>query len=106
MRIAASTSTGLNLHPRGAGADARDTTEPPVRTTLPAVIARPDNSLDTDRSASSRSNASFLAQLVAGAEDLPTSRVRRRADPATAIGCYLEIAGLTGGHSRPPIRLI
>jgi hypothetical protein len=106
MRISASTSNCLNLHPRNAGAGARDKSETPIRAALPAVITPPDRPQEPDHGMRHRVNAPFLAQLVAGIEDMPTTRVRRRADAAIANECYRGIAGLAGGHPHARIRLI
>ncbi|MCA1300764.1 hypothetical protein [Stappia indica] len=36
-------------------------------------------------------NPAFIAQLIAHRENLPQTRARRRADPATAIGAYTAV---------------
>jgi len=106
MRISSSTSTGLSLHPRDTGAGARREAEPPIRAALPALIVQPGLQHGTDHSARVRAQAQFLAQLVAGIEDMPATRLRRRADPETVIDCYRAVAGLAAQPPHARIRQI
>jgi hypothetical protein len=50
--------------------------------------------------------SALIAQLVAGAENLPTARLRRRADPAESAGLYRAVARLAPEASAAPRRII
>jgi hypothetical protein len=106
MRISASTSSGFNLHPRDTGAGAREHAEQPVRAALPAVVVEQGNFQSAEHGTRARTHAQFLAQLVAGIEDMPTTRIRRRADPETAIASYRSTAALAGELPHLRIRSI
>lgn len=93
MKIAASprASAGLTRHkPSHTGYEAPE--QP--RVFLPAVIPtnRPEH---TSRpSLNTRPTAALLAQILAGTEDLPGARAKRRIDPAEGLQIYRSIAGL------------
>lgn len=50
--------------------------------------------------------AAFLAQLIAKAQDLPATRVRRRADPAEGARVYRAVAGLARSKESKKLRLV
>ena len=50
--------------------------------------------------------AAFLAQLIAKAQDLPATRVRRRANPADVAGIYRAVAGLARPKESKKLRVI
>jgi hypothetical protein len=97
MRISASVGSGCD-RPRpdiNQPVDSEETR----RTSLPALVP------EATRSAAApaviiRPVATLLAQLVAGAENLPASRVRRRADPQTGADTYRATAELAPSHQR------
>jgi hypothetical protein len=93
MRIVASEHTGLAFERRQNTLVAPETAAEPVRAGLPAIVPnRPPES----RAPSPRHRAvsALIAQLIAGAEDLPSSRVRRRADPGVGMDAYQAAARL------------
>lgn len=106
MRISASTGTGLGLGPRNAEAGARGNAGEPVRAGLPALVPQEGQFRDSDPDRRVRAVATLLAQLVAGAEDLPATRVKRRADPQSGAECYRAMASLGTGKAPVRIRVI
>ncbi len=92
MRISASISSGLGL-------DRRDQTPAPVRraeglprSNLPAVIERAAPHRQT--APQCRPVAALVAQLVAHTEDMPATRVLRRADAGYGANAYQSVAEL------------
>jgi hypothetical protein len=73
---------------------------------LPTVVVRHDDTANAERGTRLRGHAQFLAQLVAGIEDMPATRVRRRADPETAIASYRSTAALAPEPPHIKIRSI
>jgi len=106
MRISASTGAGLGLGPRNAAAGSGSNAIEPVRRALPALVPQPDRFRDSDPDRRVRAVATLLAQLVAGAEDLPATRAKRRADPESGAECYRAIARLGTGKAPVRIRVI
>jgi hypothetical protein len=56
--------------------------------------------------ASTRPEVAFLAQLIAKAEDMPVSRVKRRADPAEGAAAYRLMAGLARRDESRSVRVV
>ena len=106
MRISASTGTGLGLGPRNAAAGARHNAGEPVRAALPALLPQPDRPPQTNYATRGRAVTGLLAQLAAGAEDLPATRARRRADPQAGAECYRAIARLDAAQTPVKVRVI
>jgi hypothetical protein len=50
--------------------------------------------------------AAFLAQLIAKVQDLPATRVRRRADPAEGARLYRAVAGLARSKESKKVRVV
>ena len=65
------------------------------------VVVQPVPRVEPARIGSNRASASFLAQLIAVAQQAPQTRVRRRAEPAQAISTY-RIANALSAQVRPP----
>jgi hypothetical protein len=65
------------------------------------VVVQPVPRVEPARIGSNRPSASFLAQLIAVAQRAPQTCVRRRAEPAQAIGTYRVADGLLA-QARPP----
>jgi hypothetical protein len=98
MRIVASQGTGLGLERRQNAPVAPQNAAEPVRTALPAII--PNRTLESRAlAARHRPLSALLAQLIAVAEDLPATRVRRRADPGAGMDAYHAAARL--GPAKP-----
>lgn len=99
MRITAQITAGPGpARHHGPPAAARENAGAAPRAALPAVIAEPRR----DNPAAPRPTrpvTALLAQILAGAEDMPASRARRRADPAAGADAYRTMAGL--GPDRP-----
>jgi hypothetical protein len=93
MRIAASEHTGLAFGRRQNALIAPETAAAPVRSGLPAVV-RHRASESRALAPRHRPVSALIAQLIAGAEDLPSSRVRRRADPGVGMDAYQAAARL------------
>ena len=104
MRISASTGTGHG--PGNAAAGARGKADAPVRAALPALVPQPDRPPEADRGPRGRALTSLLAQLIGGAEDLPATRARRRADPEFGAECYRTIARLGAAKTLAKVRMI
>jgi hypothetical protein len=93
MRIAASQSTGLDPGRRHNALLAPKPADELPRAALPAVL--PGQARNNAPAASrNRPVPALLAQLIAGAEDMPNSRVRRRADPGASVDAYRAVSGL------------
>jgi hypothetical protein len=56
--------------------------------------------------ARARPLAGFLAQLIAKAQDLPATRVRRRADPVDAARAYRAVADLARSKESKKLRVV
>jgi len=92
MQIAASQSTGLDLGRRHNALLAPKADEL-LRTALPTIVpGQVRNSAPV--APRNRPVTALLAQLIAGAEDMPNSRVRRRADPGASVDAYRAVSGL------------
>jgi hypothetical protein len=57
------------------------------------IAVTPPSPPDRSPTLSRRPDASFLAQLIATAEQMPQTRSRRRIDPDAAIASYRATAG-------------
>ena len=92
MQIAASQSTGLELG-RRRNALVPKAADESLHAALPAVV--PGQARDSAPLATrNRPVTALLAQLIAGAEDMPASRARRRADPGASVDAYRAVSGL------------
>ena len=93
MQIAASQNTNLDLGRRHNALLAPKPADELLRAALPAVV--PGQACNSAPVATrNRPVAALLAQLIAGAEDMPSSRVRRRADPGAGVDAYRAVSGL------------
>ncbi len=88
MRITTSLGTGLDPR-RRQDANGRERSAE----TLPAVV-QPVRSTEKRLATSTRPAATLVAQLVAGVEDVPEMRLRRRADPDLGAARYRAVAKL------------
>jgi hypothetical protein len=71
------------------------------------LIVRPVTAVSSPEAAMpARPLAAFLAQLIAKAQDLPATRVRRRADPVDAARVYRAVAGLARSKESKKLRLV
>ncbi len=71
------------------------------------LIVRPVTAASSSEAAMpARPLAAFLAQLIAKAQDLPATRVRRRADPADAASVYRAVAGLARSKESKKFRAV
>lgn len=97
MRITASNGASTGLSREKPSRTAYGAPEQP-RASLPAVI--PANRVERAETPhpNARPSAALLAQILAGAEDMPSARSRRRIDPAAGTGIYRSIADL-GAHA-------
>jgi hypothetical protein len=100
MRISESTENGVDF--LRCGSDSAPTDIAPVR--LPALVKFAIR--DSDPPPRTRPLCALIAQLVAGAENLPSARLRRRADPAESAGHYRAIARLAPEAPTTPRRVI
>jgi hypothetical protein len=104
MRIIARRSSDLDLG-RHRYAHPAPKPEETVRAGLPALVPGAERS-NTLATAKNRPVTALIAQLVAGAEDLPASRARRRAEPSIGADAYRMVAGLGPALPRATSRLI
>jgi hypothetical protein len=101
MQIAASQSTGLDPGRRHNALLAPKAADESLRAALPAVL--PGHArISTPVPPRNRPLTALLAQLIAGAQDMPNSRVRRRADPGTSVDAYRVVSRL--GPALPQAR--
>lgn len=99
MRVTASLHTGLDTSPRRRNPEDSGRQDPPRPASLPAVIPSADRAVRDSAPSRVRPPSPLLAQLVAGSENLPVARMRRRADPGTTAELYRSVAA--GGPLRP-----
>lgn len=100
MQIATSQSAGLDLGRRHNALLAPKPAVEPLHAALPAVVPGPMPARNSPPMAiRNRPVTALLAQLIAGAEDMPASRARRRADPNAGVEAYRAVASL--GPARP-----
>jgi len=101
MRISASIGGGFERprHDIDRSVDSEETR----RTSLPALVPGANRSAAAS-TATVRPAATLLAQLVAGAENLPISRIRRRADPQAGADTYRATAE-RAPHQRRAVRI-
>jgi hypothetical protein len=89
VRIAGSLGSSLDPQRRDEKSDAR---QRPAET-LPVAV-RPAPESDRRIAPSAKPAATVVAQLVAGIEDVPEMRARRRAEPGLGASRYRTMAGL------------
>jgi hypothetical protein len=101
MQIVASQSAGFGLGRHHDPFPAPKPADVPARAVLPAVVP---GQADKPPAVAPRHRpvTALLAQLVAIAENMPTARAQRRADPGTGAEAYRAVAGL--GSARPQAR--
>ena len=105
MRVTANSGTALNTALFARRPVYKKTDEPPAAST--SLIVRPVAAVSAPATAmSARPLAAFLAQLIAKAQDLPVSRVRRRADPAEGASVYRAVAGLARQNESKKVRVV
>jgi hypothetical protein len=102
MRISASVGSGCD-RPRPDINQSVDS-QAARGASLPALVPKATRSA-TAHAVIVRPVATLLAQLVAGAENLPASRVRRRTDPQTGADTYRATAELAPPHQRRAVRI-
>jgi hypothetical protein len=105
MRISASLGTGIDPA-RREPTFVPESAVAPARTTLPAVVPAADRNDDCAPSKQGRPVTALLAQLVAAAEDLPATRMRRRADPGQSTELYRAVSGLGPAAVRHTVKMI
>ena len=101
MQIAASQSTGLDPGRRHNALLAPKPVDELLRAALPAVVPGQARNCATV-APRNRPVTAFLAQLIASAEDMPSSRLRRRADPGASVDAYRAVSRL--GPALPQAR--
>jgi hypothetical protein len=101
VRIAGSVGSGFDPRRRDEKPDARE--EP--RQTLPVPV-RPVRDSGPRIAPNVRPAATVVAQLVAGIEDVPEMRARRRADPGLGTSSYRTIATLAPAALKRKLRTI
>jgi hypothetical protein len=69
------------------------------------LILRPEAAPAPGADCPRRPYAPFLAQLLAKAENMPSSRARRRADPAAGADAYRAVAELGGRREGKSLRV-
>ncbi len=100
MRIAATSGSTIDSNRRNHSAIATAGIEPAPPASACALVPVRTGVHASERPASGRPSAALLAQLVAGAQNLPTSRARRRADPGDGARLYRAVADLNAA-ARP-----
>ncbi|MEX2129133.1 MAG: hypothetical protein WD871_12955 [Xanthobacteraceae bacterium] len=105
MRISASFGTGVDPTRRDTVLVPKKAEEP-LRASLPAVVPAPDRPSDIAAPKHVRPVAALLAQLVAGAEDLPATRIRRRADPGQSAQLYRAIDRLGPAAPHHAVKMV
>jgi hypothetical protein len=105
MRISPNLGTGIDPA-RRKPASVPEQAVAPARTTLPAVVPGADRNDDWAPSKQGRPVTALLAQLVAGAEDLPATRMRRRADPGPSTELYRAVSGLGPAAVHHTVKMI
>jgi hypothetical protein len=105
LRISASLGTGIDPA-RREPTFVPEKAVGPARTTLPAVVPAAGRNDDCAPSKQGRPVTALLAQLVAGAEDLPVTRLRRRADPGRSTELYRAVSSLGPAAVRHTIKMI
>jgi hypothetical protein len=100
MRVSASFGTELNRSgPHPAIGGPREPCEA-QKASLPAVVPAVDDRRADDVRQRIRPAATLIAQLVATAEDLPSARARRRADPRASAERYRAVEELRAAPAR------
>jgi len=94
MRISAAPSTAIDPDRSHHSAHAPVTAEPEAPASDSALVPVAVDRRFSKRSASSRPLAALLAQLMANAQNFPTTRARRRADPGEGAKLYRAVASL------------
>lgn len=99
MKIAASSGASTGLSRQKPSRTAYEAPERP-RSSLPAVIPATRTERADTPSPRFRPSAALLVQILAGAEDMPAVRAKRRIDPVEGSGIYRSIAELAPATSR------
>jgi len=94
MRITATSGPVIDSNRRNQSAPATTRTESAAPVSANALVPVRTGVRATDQLASGRPAAALLAQLVAGAQNLPVSRARRRTDPGDGARLYRAVAEL------------
>jgi len=94
MRITATSGPVIDSNRRDQSAPTTTRTESAAPVSTSALVPVRTGVRTTERLASGRPVAALLAQLVAGTQNLPVSRARRRADPGDGARLYRAVAGL------------
>ena len=105
MHIHASPNAGLDLKRRQSAPSAPHAAGQPLSPGLPAVIPA-SNRPSLPAARSNRPVSALIAQLIASAEDMPSARARRRADPASGAESYRAVAGLGPALPHKKSRLV
>ena len=105
MQVHASPNAGLDLRRRQNAPSAPRAAGQALPPGLPAVIPA-DNRPSLAPARSNRPVSALIAQLIAGAEDMPLARARRRADPAIGAESYRAVAGLGPALPHKKSRLV
>jgi hypothetical protein len=106
MRIAATFGPVIDSNRRNHSAPATTNTEPARPAPVCALVPVRTGTHATGQTASGRPAAALLAQLVAGAQNLPASRARRRADPGDGARLYRAVADLDAASQPRTLRLV
>ena len=103
MRVTGNSKTSLNAAFPDRRRIYQKTDETPSASK--SLIVRPVTAPSSPE-ALARPLAAFLAQLIAKAQDLPATRVKRRADPADAASIYRAVAGLGRSKESKKLRVV
>ena len=105
MRVTGNSKTSLNaaFPERRRIYQKTDETPPAGKSLIVRPVIAPSS---PEAAMSARPLAAFLAQLIAKTQDLPATRVRRRADPADVAGIYRAVAGLTRSKESKKLRVV
>jgi hypothetical protein len=97
MRISGSSPSGADWPRRESAVPARAAAQ------LPALVPIANrDSTSAQWTPAARPLSALVAQLVAGAENLPVARARRRADPAESAAIYRAVASLAPEAATTP----
>lgn len=99
MRIAASLGAGLGFYRQDTGSGETRQAADAAKPALPAVPT-PHDCRTVTSAYRVRPAATLVAQLVAGADNLPAARARRRADPQSAAKLYQAMSELPAAARR------
>jgi hypothetical protein len=105
MRISATHGTAIDPERGHHSAHAQVKAEAEAPASDSALVSVAVDRRFSERSASSRPLATLLAQLMANAQNFPTTRARRRADPGEGARIYRAAASLDAAP-RPHTRRV